>query len=331
MSIITTATELANLAGSKLGGFANTTSGKQTLTNLEGSDPITTWVNLFLPAARQKAIKDLARTGLPFRETFKLVDLGDDLKQDDVSISTLTGGGATVTVVTSDDHGFTTGDKLFLSDLEGTSGILALNNTTVTITVVDDTTFTFSSSATGTHTEDSGTVSRCPEIGSWTYAFNLPSDFLEVVGQYDETYIAERTNYLTQYPCHSLLNAAGTGYLFLTNYVSNMDGDSAYMGYVIDSTSYSMWSYQLVDLTATALAIMLCPVVARDIETQKRLEVYYRDFAIPEAQKYNTAMFSDKKVVTLDYTGGRNSGVQPRLRPQLGTFVDGNGNRRDVY
>ena len=331
MSIITTALELANLALSKLGGAGDQVNGKGTLNNLLGTDGTTTWVNLMLPQARQRAIRDLARTGLPFKEAFKYADLGDDLKDDDVSIATVTGDGAAVTVVTSDVHGRTTADTVFLSGLDGDADMVALNGTTVAITVVDTTTFTFAGTATGTHTANTGTVSTCPEIGKWMYAFTLPSDCLEVVGQYNEILVFGKKDLNTDHPFGTILNADGDGFLFLTNNLSNEDGDSAYIGYATDSTAYSIWTSQLVESVATLLAVMLCPVVARDIETQKKLELYYRYEVIPYAKRCNAAMSSDKVFNNIDYTGGRSIGVSVRSARNLGTYVDAEGNRRDVY
>jgi hypothetical protein len=332
MPIITDNVGLANFAGGVFGGFGDQFGGSGQLTSLDGTDKITAHVNTYMPFARQAAIKQLAQAGLPFRETFKFADLGEDLKQYDIAIESITGGGATVTVVTQDDHEFVTGDKLILTHLEGDSTIEALNNAAaVTITVVDDTTFTFASTATGTHTADTGIASLCPEMGSWQYAFNLPADFLEIVGQYDESSIPKRTNFKSQYQTQTILNAAGTGYLLLTNNVSNQNGDSAYIGYVIDSTTYSMWTLQLVKCAAYLLAELLCPVCGRDSKEAYWIRQQYEKEILPMAKRMNTAQINDHKPTTIDYTGGRSIGSPARLKNSLGTYIDAQGNRRAVY
>lgn len=331
MSIITDATGLANFAGGVFGGFGDQYGGSGQLTNLDGTDKVTTYVNTYLPFARKAAIMQLAQCKLPFKETFKFADLGEDLKQYDIDIESLTATGVTVTVVTQDDHEFVTGDILVLTHLGGTSGIIALNSTAVTITVVDDTTFTFASTAIGTHTADTGTASLCPETGSWLYAFNLPADFLEIVGQYDEASIPNRTNFKSQYQTQTILNAAGTGYLLLTNNISNLDGDSAYIGYVIDSTTYTMWTLQLVKCAAYLLAEMLCPVCGRDSKEAYWIRKQYDGDILPMAKRMNAVQINDSKPTNLDYTGGRATGSPARAKNSLGTYVDASGTRRSVY
>lgn len=331
MSLITTATQLANIAGSKIGSFGDQVGAAGTLANLNGTDQITVNVNLFLPLAREKAIRDLARACQPFRETFKFADLEDDLKADDIGITSVTGDGAAVTVVTDEAHGLSGGDTRFLADLQGDADTLALNGTTVTVASVPSTTsFTFADTYAGTHTADSGIISKAPDIGEWLYAFDLPSDFVEIVGQYDESGSHKRKNYQSQYPCATMLNIDGDGWLLLTDDISNDNGDSAYVGYVKDSTAYSIWSYQFVDCVATNLAIMLCPVVGKDMETQKKLEVYYAKKALPDAKKYNAMFFVDKITTDLDYTGRKKHIGYSVKGNQLGTYVSADGTRRDV-
>ena len=134
MSIITTATGLANFSLGLFGGAGDQISASGQLADLTGTDRITVHVNTYLPFARQKAILDLARLGLPFRETFKFADLGDDLKQDDVSLDAIVGGGAAVTITTQSAHGFSIGDTIFLTGIEG-SDYTSLNDSSYTITV----------------------------------------------------------------------------------------------------------------------------------------------------------------------------------------------------
>ena len=330
MSIITTELELANIALGKFGGAGNQVGATGRLANLNGTDTITVKINEQLPICRQRVITDLVASQAPFRETLKYADLGDDIKQNDVDIESISGDGATVTVVTKKAHGKSTSDTIMLFDIQGT-GYIALNATLVTITVVDTTTFTFASTATGTHTADSGHISDCPEIGQWTYAFTMPSDFLWIVGQFDEGTCYNRKTFETDYPYEMKLNKDSDGWLLLTDMLSNTGGDSAYIGYVFDQTTYALWTTQLVQAVAVLLAAELCPECGRDSKEAFFFRKQYSDIYRLEAKRMNQSLFSLTEKDPLDYTGRnfRPNRVGPKA--QLGTYVDGSGNRRDVY
>lgn len=305
MSIITTALELANLALGKFGGAGDQISASGQLANLSGTDQVTTQVNTYLPICRQRAILDLASLGSPFRETAKKADLGDDLKANDIGIATLTGDGATMTVTTSEAHGRSTGNTVFLADLEGASDIVALNATLKTITVTSTTAFTFAGTATGTHTADSGIISDCPEIDPWEYAFNLPSDFLGLVGQKDTDDTLKKNMLLNHFPNDIILNRAGSGLILLTNSYSNKEGDSAYIEYVIDQTTYSLWTAGLVECATLLLAAELCPVVGRDSKESFFFRKQYLDVAVPNAARHNGLRTNLNTKTVGDFLGGR--------------------------
>lgn len=186
------------------------------------------------------------------QETLRYADLGADLKDTEIDISSIAVGADPfpVTVTTDAVHGKSTGDQIYLLDVEGTGGITSLNGTLYTITVVDTTSFTLASTA-GTanwsHTADSGVISDAPESAEWTYIFALPSDCLHVVRQTDEGY--HRMDYKHE---------VKQGFLF-TNILSSEDTDSAYIEYVYDEETTTVFSEELVEAIATRLAAQLAP------------------------------------------------------------------------
>lgn len=310
MSIITTAVELVNIALAKFGGAGDQTNPTGKITSLSDTDPISSWCNSQLPVYRQTAILDMASVGAPFRETLKFANLGDDLKQQDVVVSSISGDGATVTVVTKSVHGRSTSDTIRLAQLQDTgynNGVEALNGTTQTITVVDTTTFTFASTVTGTHTAETGFVSIAPEIGPWYYAFNLPSDMLPggVVGQIDEISILTRNNLTSDYRYEVQLNLDGDGWLLLTNNISSQDGLGAYIAYVTDSVAYSMWTPQMVETVAMLLAAELCPVTGRSMIDRGKLLAEYDGFTKQNAKVFSAMMSNITAMKVKDFSGGR--------------------------
>ena len=160
------------------------------ITNIDdAADDTSIKCKLLLPLCRQKVVTDLAAQDAPFKETLKYADLGIDLKANDLQIDTITVGATptfTVTVTTTDNHNRTTGSKVFLSEIKGTGGIVALNSQRYTLTDTGDKTFTIDNligSALWVHTQGSGEVSDIPDTGSYRHAFNLPTDCFMILGQ----------------------------------------------------------------------------------------------------------------------------------------------------
>lgn len=85
------------------------------------------------------------------------------------------------------------------------------------------------------------------EKADWEYIFDLPSDCLHVIRQTDEQY--HKINYDHEVKLSKLF----------TNALSNDDGDSAYIEYVVNETDGSKFSEELVNAIATKLASELAP------------------------------------------------------------------------
>lgn len=310
MSIITTAVELCNIALGKFGGAGDQVDPTGQITSLAGPDPVSVWCNSSLPVYRQAAILDMASVGAPFRETLKYANLGDDLKQEDVVIASLSGDGALVTVVTKEVHGRTTADKVFLFSLQDTgynNGVEALNGTTQTITVVDTLTYTFASTVQGTYTANTGVSSILPSIGPWYYGFNLPTDMLPggVIGQIDELTVGVRNNLTSDYRYDVIMNLDGDGWLLVTNNISSQDGLSAFIAYVTDSVAYSMWTPQMVETVAILLAAELCPTVGRSMADRQKILAEYDSFTKQNAKVFTAMMSNNTAKRVDDFSGGR--------------------------
>ena len=324
---------IANNALGRIGGAGDQLNGEAFLEDLAGSDKVTAWVNLKYPLVRKKVITDFAAKGCPFVEAQKFADLGDDLKQDDVAISTIVSAAGVVTVTTAEVHGRSTGDTVFLADIKGTL-VVSLNGTTKTITVVDTTSFTLDD-VTGTtswsHTEDTGLVSYVPEIGAYQYAFSLPSDYFAMVRVTDET-IATQGGVKTEYQFKTILNKDSNGLILLTNVLTNADADGAYIEYAIDpgntDAAAATFSEALVECIAQLLAAELCPIVGRDLKTRQALLAEYKKITVPDAKASNQSQANNRAKEVGDYTAGRTSGpLLPNRTCGMG-YRDGNGNRR---
>lgn len=328
--------DIANNAGIKIGGFGDQldASGQITQTLLDtNADPVSQAINTKYPVVRKRVLKQFADLKSPFPETQKFADLGDDLKKDDISISTISGT-TTVTVVTSKVHEKTTGDTVFLADIAGDGGITALNGTTKTVTVVDTLTLTLDSTvglSAWDHTDGTGIVSKVPEMGAWNYAFTLPSDFFALVMQTDEAYYT-RQGVRTQYQCDKILNIDGDGFLLVTNFLTNCDADSAYIEYCIDQTAFAMFSSQLEEALAMMLAYELCPIVGKNLETRQAILVEYRRTTVPGTLMANQAQTNKTSKHVPDYSGGRSEGgvVPVKGRGNLGTYVTATGGRKGI-
>ena len=332
MSIITTAVELCNIALAKIGGSGDKVNAAGQISSLSDTDPVSVWCNSYLPVFRQAAILDMASVFSPFRETLKYANLGDDLKQQDIAIASITDDGAgTVTVITQEVHGRTSADLVYLIGIQDTgnnNGYEALNTTVQTITVVDTLTFTFSDAATGTHTANSGVMSMVGAIGTYYYAFNLPSDMLPggVIGQIDEISISDRNNLTSDYKYEVIMNLAGDGWLLITNHICSQDGLSAYIAYVTDSVAYSMWTPQMVETVATLLAAELCPMVGRSMADRGKILAEYDSFTKQNAKVFNAMMSNNTAKKVSDFSGGR-----VERAPQNQHYLFNENQRRNWY
>jgi len=252
---------------------------------------------------------DQAVNDTPCPETLKYDELDDELTQNDVAIDDISVSGTTITVTTEDDHERSTGDTLVIKGVDGTGGIRALNGTTYTITVVDDTSFTLDDtegSEDWVYTDPSGLVSDAPEMGPYTYAFDLPGTCQHVVRVCDETFTNIEDTRL-KHRFKVILNRDSDGKILLTNEVTNADGDGVYIEYVIDQDDPDLFSDETVEAISTLLASKLCPVVGRNEKERLKLLTEYKNRCIPELAAYNQKQQNATAKKRTDYRGGRNS------------------------
>lgn len=304
--------DIANDSLGRIGGAGDQLNGEAFLPNLDGTDKVTTWVNLKYPIIRKKILTDFAANGCPFKESLKFADLGADIKQNDISISTITSVAGVVTVVTQEVHERSTADTVFMADIAGTL-VTSLNGTTKTITVVDTTSFTLDG-VTGTaawdHTADSGIISYVPEIGPYLYAFSLPSDYFAMVRVTDETPFTQ-DGVKTEYQFDTILNKDNDGLILLTNVKTNEDRDGAYIEYIIDpgntDAATLLFTPELVESIAQLLAAELCPILGRDLKTRQQLLLEYKQLTVPAAKAFNQSQANNSAKQVGDYTGGRSS------------------------
>ncbi|KKN31149.1 hypothetical protein LCGC14_0826940 [marine sediment metagenome] len=299
-------------------------------------------INDFYAVARKEMISQFAEMGCPFRETVKFADLGDDLKADDITIESITVAAGTfkITVVTAKAHNLTTGNTRFLSDIRGdlatdAQDVSSLNGQNVTVTVVDTTSFTIDTllgTAAWDHVENSGQISKAPEAGAWQYAFTLPSDYFCMFRHTDESF-TEKNNTRKRYQYQTVADRVGTGLVLLTNNLTNLGGDSAYIEYCIDQTTFALFSAMFEEVVTFLLAIKLCTNVGgRDLETRAGLMAEYEAVIIPKAQAYNQSQFDNSVRYPNDFSGGRSTGGRGlRSRRDLGTFTNASGNRQEIF
>ena len=299
-------------------------------------------INDFYAVARKEMISQFAEMGCPFRETVKFADLGDDLKADDITIESITVAAGTfkITVTTVKAHNLTTGDTRFLSDIRGdlatdAADVTSLNGQNVTITVVNTTSFTIDTlvgTAAWDHVANTGQISKAPETGAWQYAFTLPSDYFCMFRHTDESF-TEKNNTRKRYQYQTVADRVGTGLVLLTNSLTNLGGDSAYIEYCIDQTAFALFSAMYEKTLTFLLAIKLCTNVGgRDLETRAALMAEYKAVITPDAQAYNQSQFDNSVRYPNDFSGGRSTGGRGLTsRRDLGTYTDASGNRRQVY
>jgi hypothetical protein len=340
--------DIANNAGIKISGFGDQLDGSGQVTAAQltaNDDKVSQAINTKYPVVRQRVIKDFAAMKNPFRETSKFASLGLDLKQYDLAIESIVSSGGVVTVTTQEAHGRSTGNTVYLAeieqdgdedfdDIEGTL-ITSLNGTTKTITVTTTTAFTLDSTtgvdSTWAHQENTGIVSYVPEIGPWQYAFKLPSDYFCIVRQTDESPSTQK-GVKTTYQNKPILNKDGNGFILLTNSLTNLGGDTAYIEYCIDQTTFSLFSPEFEECIAMLLAAELCPIVGRNLETRQAILAEYEQKTIPDAQRAIQSQGDNTSRFIPDFSGGRSGmGAVPVQRRSLGTYLDAQGNRRSIF
>ena len=337
--------DIANNALGLYGGAADQSGGDGYISAAEITADTTTTakrINDFYAVARKEMISRFAEMGCPFRETVKFADLGDDLKADDITIESITVAAGTfkITVVTTKAHNLTTGNTRFLSDIRGdlatdAADVTSLNGQNVTVAVVDTTSFTIDTlvgTAAWDHVENTGLISKAPETGAWTYAFTLPSDYFCMFRHTDESF-TEKNNTRKKYQHQTVADRVGTGLVLLTNNLTNLGGDSAYIEYCIDLTAFALFSAIFEEVVTFLLGIKLCTNVGgRDLETRAALMTEYEAVMIPKGQAYNQSQFDNSVRYPPDYSGGRSTGGRGlRSRRDLGTFTNAGGNRQQIF
>ncbi len=178
-----------------------------------------------------------------------------------------------------------------------------------------------------------------PETGEYLYAFALPGNTLQVVKQFDENLTARRSQsnistsplIITEYQWEEIASKRGNRKIFLTNILSNIDRTSAFIEYVIDTPATTSFSEEMIECIATLLAHGVAPVVGRDMESAAFMLQQYLDVAVPNAQAANQKDFNNSARLKTNYLGGRGGGAIPRSGRDLGTYVDAEGNRRDIF
>lgn len=284
-----TETILCNYAIAKIGGGLD--AGFK-ITSISGSGDTEVLCETLYDPTRKEV---LCRAD--WAEATKYADLGDDLKDTQIDISSIAVGADPfpVTVTTDSVHGLTTGDTIYLLDIAGTGGIEILNGLKKTITVVDTTSFTLDSTA-GTanwsHTADTGVMSDAPESGNWEYVFAMPSDYLGRAKQIDESYHrSTKARYNFEYDKKIV-----QGFLF-TNLYSNADGDSAYIKYIYDLEDPSEFSPLLYEAVAVKLAAELCPCILADKGSMRRYYLLqeYERLTLPLAEGANAEQSGDNE------------------------------------
>ncbi len=229
-----------------------------------------------------------------WEEATKFADLGDDLKDTQIDISSIAVGADpfAVTVTTAAVHGKSTGDTIYLLDVAGTGGVESLNGVPYVITVVNTTSYTLDDAvgtANWSHTADTGVQSDVPESGDWEYAFALPSDYLGKAKQIDELFHSStKPRYIPEYDKKIM-----QGFLF-TNVYSNSDGDSAYIKYIYDLEEPDDFSPMLYDAVVILLASELAAAVLSD-KGQRRMELEreYEGLTLPLAEGINADQQGD--------------------------------------
>jgi len=155
-----------------------------------------------------------------------------------------------------------------------------------------------------------------PEIGNYSYAFNLPNTVLAVVRQFNEDSIASRdrrayrtTETEVNYQWEVMANLAGTGKILVTDTLSNADQDSAFIEHVIDTPATGGFTEGMVDCIATLLASEVAPVVGREMDDSDGMLMRYELVVKKNAIRENLAGFNHSARQTTNYRGGRSQTI----------------------
>jgi len=122
--------------------------------------------------------------------------------------------------------------------------------------------------------ESSSTMAKA----EWEYVFDLPSDCLSVIKQTDEKH--HRIIYDHEVKLSKLL----------TNALSNEDGDSAYIEYIVNETNGSVFSEETITAISIKLASYLAPrIVSGEWGWRRREQLLdeYEKLALPLAKGTN--------------------------------------------
>ncbi len=169
--------------------------------------------------------------------------------------------------------------------------------------------------------------SSVPEIGQWCHAFNLPGDCLQVTRQFIESAITIRNRprpyqvgSQVEFQWEVVANKSGNGKILLTNTLSNVDQDSAFIEYIIDTPKTGSFTEDMIECIAVLLAHLTAPIVGRDMEAAAFMLQQYKEVAVPNAQAANQRGFNDVARTIRDISGGR-SRVLPSRNPTLGVTI----------
>jgi hypothetical protein len=150
--------------------------------------------------------------------------------------------------------------------------------------------------------------SGLPEIGDWTYAFNVPTDCLAVIWQIDEDF--PDTGRKRKYKFETILNKGKNGLILLTNNLSNSDGDSAFIAYATDIKNPNAFNSTFTQCLTTLLASELCPLVGKETKVRTELLAEYKQVCLPDAKSFNQSQLDNQSVAAPNnYLGGRNSTI----------------------
>ena len=173
-----------------------------------------------------------------------------------------------------------------------------------------------------------GGSSKVPEMGPWIYAFNLPSDFFAIVRQTDELW---HSGVRKTYQSRLIINIDGDGFLLLTNSLTNCNGDSAYIEYTIDQTTFAIFSTQFAECLAQMLAYEIAPMVGRNLEVRQALIAEYKAVTVPEAKRDNESQSDKTSKHVPSYNGPRGKPfVSVKRQSRLGTYLTADGTRKNI-
>lgn len=284
----TTETTFCNYALAKLGGGLNPDF---TISSIAGDSETEALCERLYDKIRQ-----LVLLRAWWQSATKYGDLGDDIKDTEIDISSIAVGADPfpVTVTTDAIHGKSTGDTIYLLDVEGTGGVEGLNGIAYVITVVNTTSYTLDDAigtAAWSHTADTGVQSDVPESADWEYAFALPSDYLGKARQIDESYHSSTKPRRTWVYDIEIIQ----DFLF-TNVYSNADDDSAYIQYIADVEDPDLFDPQLYEAFAVRFAAELSSSLIAD-KGNRRLELIreYENLALAVAEGVNADQQGDEE------------------------------------